>query len=86
MEFILEVVLEPICDLVFSSRRVRTGVKTTAFLIFTQIITVLLAYPAVLGDNITETGRYIMSVCAALWCIATVLTAIYGHKHKWKHW
>lgn len=82
-EFIFELVLEGIFGLTVKNPRVKTWVKTVAFLIISQLFTAAFAWLTLQAWKTDNDGWIVVAIMAAAWCIGTVIGAIHGHKRNW---
>ena len=83
LEDLLEILITPLWDLLFESKA-KAWVKTLAYLLFTQGITLWILLTGLLSNNIVQTGRYVLSAIAAVWCIVTVIIGICKHQRNWE--
>ena len=86
IEAVLEIIITPLWDLLFQSRKVKNWIKTGIYLLFTQGITLFIAFVGLLSSYISQTGRWVIAGIAAVWCLITVIFGIYEHKRKWTHY
>ena len=81
---ILEMLLSPVFDLVFGSKKVNKWAKTALFLAVALIIPVVLLCLDIAG--LTDYGKYIIYSIVCIWVIGSIIAAIWGHKNNWKKW
>lgn len=83
MELIFEILLEGVFHLTVKNQRIKLWVRTAFFLVFAQILTVLLAIGAVSLYSSGDGAWYVMAGLAAAWGIGMLIGMIHGHKKGW---
>ena len=81
---ILELVLTPIFELVFGSKKVNKWAKTGLFLAVMLILPVV--FLCLDLNGLTASGKNIMYGIAGAWGIGAIIVAIWGHKNNWEKW
>lgn len=82
-EFIFEIVLEGIFGLTVENPKVKTWVKTVAFLVISQLFTAAMAWLTYQAWKTNNDGWIVVAIIAVAWCIGTLISSIYGHKRNW---
>lgn len=82
-ELICEVILEGIFAVTVENPRVKTWIKTTVFLVFSQLFTGLFIWMTVDAWRDQNNGWIIVGIIAAIWAIGTIIGAVRGHKRNW---
>lgn len=82
-EFFCEVILEGLFAVTVENPKVKTWVKTTVFLIVSQLLTAIIIAVALDARQYSPTGALIGGIIAAAWGIGMLIAAICGHKKGW---
>jgi hypothetical protein len=85
-EVVLELVLEGIFGLTIENPKVKTWVKTTVFVVFSQAVAGFVWFLAwnVPAENGDYRGNYVCGAMALVLTLGFLLGAIRGHKRNWK--
>lgn len=90
MDFILELIFgiffEVPAEALMESKRVKTWVKTTLYLLLGLSLSVLfgfMAYSVTTRDG-NLSGGIVAGVICAVWTVFVIWSAIYSHKRKWR--
>lgn len=86
MEFLFGLLFEAPAEAVMGSKRVKTSVKTTLFLLLGLSLSALFGIMAFSvndhGDNLT--GALVIGLICICWTAFVIWGAVSGHKRKWK--
>ena len=86
MELIMGILFEAPIEATMESKRVKTWIKTTLFVVLGSVVEALflfLAYMSCFVDK--EPVLTIIALALVVgWLIVIIYGAIHGHKHKWK--
>lgn len=83
MELIFAILLEGVFHLTVRNQKIKLWVRTAFFIMFTQILTALVAMGAVSLYSAGDRYWYILAGLAAVWGISMLIATIYGHRKGW---
>lgn len=86
MELIMGILFEAPIEATMESKRVKTWIKTTLFVILgaaVDVLFILVACSVCFSDH-DPSGSIIFWILAVGWTALILYGAIVGHKHKWK--
>lgn len=85
-EFVFELILEGIFGLTIKNPKIRTRVKTTIFVVMTQLLAAFLGFLALTipSQDGSTSGNLLCGIAAIMLSAAFLLTAVHGHRNDWK--
>jgi membrane protein YdbS with pleckstrin-like domain len=85
-EILISLLFEAPAEAIMESRRIKTWVKTTLFLVLGLSLSVLFGFltwsVSLQGDNVW--GTVATGLICAVWTVFVICSAVKGHKRKWK--